>query len=125
MVELAIVSEYIEYLNSHAWPIPAIPARPTPFQQFGVWSSLHRLFRIATRGVMEILGLDPYQSETQYLEGFFRDLAERKYGGNPFPPYFLFISTLFPLPFVFAPAVEIEWKYISALFPLQQGSVRH
>jgi hypothetical protein len=51
------------------------------------------LIRIATRGVMEILGLDPYQSETQYLEGKFRALAKRIYSGNPFPLCFLFIST--------------------------------
>jgi hypothetical protein len=31
---------------------------------------------------MEILGLDPYQSETQYLEGFFRGIAEWKQSGN-------------------------------------------
>ena len=54
---------------------------------------MHRLILIATSALMEILGLDPYQSETQYLEGKFRALAKRKYSGNPFPLYFLFIST--------------------------------
>jgi hypothetical protein len=54
---------------------------------------MHRLILIATRALMEILGLDPYQSETQYLEGKFRALAKRKYSGNLFPLCFLFIST--------------------------------
>jgi hypothetical protein len=42
---------------------------------------MHTLIRIAMRGGMEILGLDPYQSETQYLEGFLRDIAERRQSG--------------------------------------------
>jgi len=49
---------------------------------------MHSLIWIATRGVMEILGLDPYQSETQYLERFLRAIAKRKYGGNLFPLLF-------------------------------------
>jgi hypothetical protein len=43
--------------------------------------------------LMEILGLDPYQSETQYLQTKFGVPANRKYSGNPFPLCFLFIST--------------------------------
>jgi hypothetical protein len=67
---------------------------------------MHRLIWIATRGVMEILGLDPYQSETQYQTKFGVP-ARRKYSGNPFPLYFLFISTLFPLPAFAARVAEI------------------
>jgi len=39
----------------------------------------------ATRGVMEILGLVPFQSETQYLEQIFRVIAEWQQGGNMLP----------------------------------------
>jgi hypothetical protein len=52
-----------------------------------------RLIVLATRGVMEILGLVPYQSQTQYLEGYLRVTSKRKYSGNIFPLYFLFVST--------------------------------
>jgi hypothetical protein len=41
-----------------------------------------RLIWIATRGVMEILGLVPCQSETQYLEEEFRVPVERQQSGN-------------------------------------------
>ena len=34
---------------------------------------------------MEILGLDPYQSQTQYLEEFFRDFPERRQSGYLYP----------------------------------------
>ena len=44
-----------------------------------------RLIWLATRALMEILGLDPYQSETQYLEGKFRVSAKRQQCGNMFP----------------------------------------
>jgi len=56
-------------------------------------ASMPGLIWIAKRGMMEILGLVPCQSETQYLEGKIRALAKRKYSGNPFPLCFLFIST--------------------------------
>jgi hypothetical protein len=62
-----------------------------------------RLIVLATRGLMEILGLVPYQSQTQYLEGYF-ELLRR---GNIVEIYFLFISSSFPLPVVFAEGVEI------------------
>jgi hypothetical protein len=62
-------------------------------QYSGRGASMHRLIWIATRGLMEILGLDPYQSETQYLQTKFGVPANRKYSGNLFPLCFLFIST--------------------------------
>ncbi len=68
---------------------------------------MRRLIRIGREALREILGLVPFQSQTQYLEGFLRAIAKRKYSGNPFPLYFLFISTLFPLPAVSAGTVEI------------------
>ena len=37
---------------------------------------------LATRGVMEILGLDPYQSETQYLEENLRAIGEWRQSGD-------------------------------------------
>ncbi len=41
-----------------------------------------RLIWTATRGVMEILGLEKHQSETQYLEGKFRVNFEWQQSGN-------------------------------------------
>ena len=45
------------------------PSRITP---------LYRLSLIGTEALMEILGLDPYQSETQYLDGKLRAIGERQ-----------------------------------------------
>ena len=60
---------------------------------------MSRLFWIAKRGVMEILGLDPYQSETQYLEEFLRESRSGNKSGKIFPH-------LFPLSMVF----RFQWK---------------
>ena len=49
-----------------------------------------RLIWLATRALMEILGLDPYQSETQYLEGKIRVSAKRHQSGNTVETYFRF-----------------------------------
>jgi hypothetical protein len=57
--------------------------------------------------------IGPFQSETQYLQILFRGIADRKYSGNPFLLYFLFISTLFPLPAISAGIAEIERKHVS------------
>jgi len=64
----------------HDAPCP-LPSRDT---------SPDALIRIATRGVMEILGLDPYQSETQYLDEEFRGIEEWKQSGNMLPLRFHF-----------------------------------
>jgi hypothetical protein len=87
---------------------------PAPFLHPMLCSPLPRLIMVATRGVMEILGLDPYQSQTQYLGHFDRDSINRKCSGNLFPPYFLFISTLFPLLALADGLAEIMRKYVSA-----------
>jgi hypothetical protein len=70
-----------------------------------------RLIELATRGVMEILGLVPYQSQTQYLDEKPRATEEWKYSGNMLPLYFHSRSCLpkkrkqsgnmFPLCFLF------------------------
>jgi hypothetical protein len=52
---------------------------------------------------MEILGLVPCQSETQYLEGKFEPLPR----GNMVEIHFHFVSSLFPLPTTIALKVEI------------------
>lgn len=82
MIESPTMLEYAKYLSSYASFIISISAHPPPIPQIHLCSPLHRLIRIATRGVMEILGLDPYQSETQYLEGKIRVIAKRKQSGN-------------------------------------------
>jgi hypothetical protein len=60
---------------------------------------------------MEILGLDPYQSETQYPERYVRELRS----GNKPETFFRQISTSFPLAAVRMNGAEIYWKCISAL----------
>ena len=81
-LESATMLEYVTYLSPYALRIISISGHSTPFPQIHLWSPLHRLIRIATRAVMEILGLDPYQSQTQYLEGNFRGIAKWKQSGN-------------------------------------------
>jgi hypothetical protein len=93
MVESPTMLEYAKYLSLYASRIISISAHPTPFPQIHLCSPLHRLIRIATRGVMEILGLDPYQSETQYLEWIFRDFPKRRQSGYLFPLCLFSVST--------------------------------
>ena len=95
MVKSVTMPEYAKYLSSYTSFNITISAYPTPFPQIHLCSPLHRLIRIATRGVMEILGLDPYQSETQCLEGFFRDVAEWRQSGCMSPPCLLSVSTVY------------------------------
>ena len=52
-----------------------------------------RLIELATRGVMEILGLVPYQSQTQYLDEHLRAIGR----GNKAATSFRFVSSLAPL----------------------------
>jgi hypothetical protein len=94
MVESPTMPEYAKYLSSYAVFIVSISAHPTPIPQIHLCSPLHRLIRITTRGVMEILGLDPYQSETQYLEGFLREVAQWRQSGCLSPPCLLSVSTI-------------------------------
>jgi len=65
--------------------------QPPPYSGRG--TSMPASCRIATRALVEILGLDPYQSETQYLEEKFRVPTKRKQSEKLFPLCFLFIST--------------------------------
>ncbi len=97
MVDSIMMLKYGKNLSLYALSADSISAHPKPFSHSRHLSSLPALIMAATRGVMEILGLDPYQSQTQYLGLFHRDSRKRKYSGNLFLPYFLFISTLFPL----------------------------
>jgi hypothetical protein len=70
---------------------------------------MHALIWAATRGVMEILGLVPCQSQTQYLQPIF----QIGWRGNMVEKYFHYISSSFPLPVVLTLIVEIWRKYIS------------
>jgi hypothetical protein len=114
VVDSEMMLEHGKNWSPYVLSADSISAHPTPFPHSMPWASLHRLIIGATRGVMEILGLDPYQSQTQYLGLFDRDSMNRKYSGNLFPLYFLFTSTLFPLPFFVAGIAEIKRKYVSA-----------
>ncbi len=58
------------------WIVVAFPCRNCRFPDPNGSASMPKLIWIATRGVMEILGLVPFQSETQYLEQKFRVIAE-------------------------------------------------
>ncbi len=97
MGTLAMMSEYQEPFNSRAVCSLTIPAEPTPFLPFEVWASFRRLIKIGRDVLMEVLGLDPYQSQTQYLEGFFRGIEGWKQSGNGvaalFPPCCHIVST--------------------------------
>jgi hypothetical protein len=94
MDKIDMTPDYRDYLNSFAWYIIEIWAHLTPFSYVRLWSHFHRSFKIAPIAMMEILGLDPYQSQTQYLEGFFRRIGKRKQSGNV-------VATLLPLCFHF------------------------
>ena len=67
---------------------------------------------------MEILGLDPYQSETQYLEEKFRVLGEWQQSGNKFPLNFHFVASTFPLDRCSGNKEEICFCLVASLFPL-------
>ena len=64
---------------------------------------------------MEILGLDPCQSETQYLYLIFQICWSGNKLEMPFPLNFQFVSTLFPHAAAGWAEEEIYWKYVSTL----------
>jgi len=58
---------------------------------------------VCGNAVMEVLGtveLELSRTETQYLEGIFRGIAEWQQGGNMLPLCCLLVATLLPLLFV-------------------------
>jgi len=71
------------------------PALPSPFSQLDQEHYHVTFCRIGTEALMEILGLDPYQSETQYLEQNLRGIAI----GNIVEIRCCLISTSLPLYF--------------------------
>jgi hypothetical protein len=79
--KFAIVPESQNYPSVFASYIIEIWAHPSPFFQVVHRSHFHRSFKIAPITMMEILGLDPYQSQTQYLEGKFRVTEKWKQSG--------------------------------------------
>ena len=76
---------------------------------------MHRLIRIATRGVMEILGLDPYQSQTQYLQAKLGAIAERRQSGD----CHRFVSSLSPLLVKSSGEVDTKRRQSGYLSPLR------
>ena len=91
--ESEMLLEYGRHLSSYAPCTTSTSGRSAPFSYFHLWLPLHRSLWIGTRGVMEILGLDPYQSQTQYLEGFLRDFPERIQSGYLSPLCIFSVST--------------------------------
>jgi hypothetical protein len=79
--KFAIVPEYQNYPSLFVSCLIEIWAHSSPFGQVHHWAHFHRSFKIAPIAMMEILGLDPYQSQTQYLEGKFRVTEEWKQSG--------------------------------------------
>jgi len=91
--ESVMLLEYVRHLSPYAPCAKSTSSRSAPFPHFHHWSPLHRFIWIATNALMEILGLDPYQSQTQYLEGSFRDFPERIQSGYLSPLCILSVST--------------------------------
>lgn len=116
MVESPTIPEYAKYLSSYALFIITISAYSTPFPQIHLCSPLHRLIRIATRGVMEILGLDPYQSETQYPKVFFETLRS----GDKVDACLRLVSSLSPLFMENRVEVDTRWRRSGYMSPLSK-----
>jgi hypothetical protein len=79
--KFAMMPKSQNYPSIFASCIIEIWAHPSPFCLVRHWAHFHRSFKIAPIAMMEILGLDPYQSQTQYLEGKFRVTEEWKQSG--------------------------------------------
>jgi hypothetical protein len=97
MIKIGLLSEYRSYLCSFAACITVIWVSSTTFSKVRHWSLFHRSFKIALIAMMEILGLDPYQSQTQYLQANLRGIAERRQSGDtvtaPLPHSIRLVST--------------------------------
>ena len=81
IVKTDVLPEYRGYLSLFAACILETQAHSTTFSQVRHWAHFHRSCKIAPIAMMEILGLDPYQSQTQYLEGKFRVTEKWKQSG--------------------------------------------
>jgi hypothetical protein len=80
--KFAMMPKYQGCLSSSAWSIIEIWLHSIPLFQVHRWSHFHRLFKIAPIAAMDILGLDPYQSQTQYLQAKFGVITKWKQSGN-------------------------------------------
>ena len=74
--------QYRTHLSPYTPCTTSRSGRSAPFSYSHLWSPLHRHIYICTEALMDILGLDPYQSQTQYLEENFRGIAKWKQSGN-------------------------------------------
>ena len=92
-IESDVLLEYETHLSPYTPCTTSRSGRSAPFSYSRLWSPLHRYIYICTEALMEILGLDPYQSQTQYLEGFFRDFPERRRSGYLSPLCLFSVST--------------------------------
>ena len=97
IVKTDVLTEYRGYLRSFAACILEIWAQSTAFSQVHHWAHFHRSCKIALIAMMEILGLDPYQSQTQYLQAKIGVRTKWKQSGNavaaPLPQRIRFVST--------------------------------
>jgi hypothetical protein len=95
----------LHYSRATAWLTNIVIIAAPSIKFLGVRGGvlITALIVLATRGVMEILGLVPYQSQTQYLDENLRVIGR----GNIVEKYFRFVSSSFPLPVVFTGRVEI------------------
>jgi hypothetical protein len=97
IVKTDVLTEYRGYLRSFAACILEIWAQSTAFSQVRYWAHFHRSCQIAPIAMMEILGLDPYQSQTQYLQAKIGVRTKWKQSGNAvvasLPQRIRFVST--------------------------------
>ncbi len=97
LISMIVVSAKLLQYRTHPSPYApcttSMSGRSAPFSYSHLWSPLHRYIYICTEALMEILGLDPYQSQTQYLEGIFRDFPERRRSGYLSPLCLFSVST--------------------------------
>ena len=96
---------------------------PTTYHHV-VWSAFQQrtpfptLSLIGTEALMEILGLVPCQSQTQYLDAKLRAIDERQQSINKLPLCDGSVAALFPLSRNFTIAAATKRKHVAALFPL-------
>ena len=95
--KFAMMPESQNYPSIFASCIIEIWAHPSPFCLVRHWAHFHRSFKIAPIAMMEILGLDPYQSQTQYLQAKIGVRTKWKQSGNAviasLPQRIRFVST--------------------------------
>jgi hypothetical protein len=94
MIKIDMMPDYRSYLSEFKSCITEPQTYLMPFSQVRYWAHFHRSCKIAPIAMMEILGLDPYQSQTQYLQAKIGVRTKWKQSGNAVAALWL-LSCLF------------------------------